>query len=86
MELEKKTTILFPPKLHAQLVKIAKLRGKSLGQLVREACQERYGGPSVEDRLAGVREMSKMSLPVGTIEQMKRESIPDPDQCLHDSD
>jgi predicted DNA-binding protein len=78
MELSKKTTILLTPELHARLVTLAKQRGSSIGALIREACERQYGLYSKEGRLAAVREMSQLSLPVGTVRQMKRESVPDP--------
>lgn len=43
MELSKKTTTLLSPELHARLTSIAARRGASLGELVREACEARYG-------------------------------------------
>lgn len=82
MELSKKTTILFPPELHARLTRLARLRDSSLGQLVREACQERYGMASEEERLEAVRELEALELPVGEPEDLERESVPDPDALL----
>lgn len=82
MALSKKTTILFPPDLHERLKRLAEERGTSLGELVRRACKERYELPTKEERLEAVREMEKMSLPVGTPEEMARESVPDPDEIL----
>src|SRR5207244_1696862 len=78
MELSKKTTILFSPDLYAHLERLAEERSKSLGQLVREACVERYGFVSRADRLAAVEALGRLRLPVGTVEQIKRECVPDP--------
>ncbi len=82
MELSKKTTILFPPDLHDRLLKLAAERGVSLGSLVREACVSRYGHVSSEDRLAAAEELSGLSLPVGDVHEMKRESVPEPEDPL----
>ena len=77
MELERKTTILFPPALHDHLKGVARKRKVSLGFLVREACEKEYGSPTAEgDRLAAVLQIAAMALPVGTPEDMKRESVP----------
>lgn len=82
MELTKKTTILFPPDLHERLTRLAEVHGVSLGELVRRACRERYGLLPEEERLAAVREVGRLSLPVGEVEDMERESLPEPDELL----
>ena len=76
MELSKKTTILFPPDLHARLIRLAKQKGTSLGDLVRSACERQYGLATVEERLAAVEALAGLDLPVGTPEEMARESVP----------
>ncbi len=78
MELTKKTTILFPPDLHSQLAQLARQLGTSLGELVRRACEAQYGIASRDEKLAAVRQIEAMSLPVGEPEQMARESRPEP--------
>ena len=79
MEMTKKTTILFPPDLHAHLVRVAAQRKTSLGALVREACEREYGMRSAAERLDAVQALAQMDLPVGTPEQMAAESVPTPD-------
>ena len=74
MELSKKTTILFPPDLHDRLARLARQRGKSLGELVREACERQYGLFSEKERLDAVRGLSSLSLPVSDPATMKEES------------
>ncbi len=80
MELSKKTTILLSPDMHERLARLASERNTSMGQLVREACEKQYGDLSVEERLAVVRRLGTLNLPVGSVEQMKRESVPGPDE------
>jgi|TARA_B100001964_G_C14105851_1_gene541488 hypothetical protein len=82
MELSKKTTILFPPDLHTRLARLATLRGTSLGDLVRRACEREYGLASRDDRLAAVRSLASHDLPVGTAEEMARESVPEPEDLM----
>ena len=77
MELTKKTTLLFPPELHDRLTRLAKQRGVSLGDLVRTACQREYGAPSPEEKMAAVRRIAALKLPVGPVRRMKKESVPD---------
>lgn len=82
MELSKKTTILFSPDLHARLLRLARQKGTSLGDLVRSACEKQYGLATVEERLEAVDALAALSLPVGSPEEMARESVPDPDDLL----
>lgn len=82
MELTKKTTILFSPELHRRLSRLAARRGVSLGELVREACEVRYGVVGTETRRAAVGALAALALPVGTPDAMKRESVPAPDDLL----
>ncbi len=82
MELSKKTTILFPPELHERLSKLAAQRRVSLGMLVRTACERQYGLASREERLAAVEELASLDLPVGTPEEMARQSVPVPEELM----
>jgi len=82
MELIKKTTILFPPDLHAHLTRLAKQRGVSLGHLIRSACEAHYRSVSIAERLEAVEELSRLELPVSGPAEMKRESVPDPGDLL----
>lgn len=85
MRSPKKTTIALPPELHRQLASLARHRGTSLDELVRQACEVQYGVTRpvpAEVRLAAVRELAGMSLPVGSPSEMKRQSVPGPDDLL----
>jgi len=76
MELTKKTTILFPPDLYNRLARLARQRDSSVGELVREACRVQYSLSTASERLALVEQLASFSLPVGTLEEMERESVP----------
>ena len=80
MELSKKTTILFPPDLHQRLSHLAAQKGIGLGELVRSACEKQYGMVSRQDRLEAVRSIASLELPVGDTAEMKRESVPEPEE------
>lgn len=82
MELSKKTTILFSPELHRRLSRLAASRGVSLGELVREACEVRYGVVGTASRREAASALAAMALPVGEPGEMKRESVPAPDDLL----
>ena len=74
--LSKKTTILFPPGFHQRLSRLAGQKGISLSQLVRSACEHEYGAVPVAEKLAAVRRMVGLALPVASVRRMKRESVP----------
>jgi hypothetical protein len=78
MELSKKTTILFPPDLHDRLSRLAAETGRSLGELVREACETRYGIAPPQQRLDAVDELAALRLPIGEPHELERESVPQP--------
>jgi len=82
MELTKKTTILLSPEMHARLSELAAQKGVSLGALIRSACEKEYGVLSEKDRIDAVRELAALALPVGSVDEMKRESVPDPDSLV----
>lgn len=82
MDMTKKTTILFSPEMHRRLTELAARRGRSLGELVREACEVQYGVVGGRDQEKAVEELSALALPVDTPEAMKRESVPDPEDLL----
>ena len=82
MDLTKKTTILFSPELHRRLSALAARRGRSMGDLVREACEIQYGVVGGSAQLAAVAALSLLELPVDDPVAMKRESVPDPDALL----
>jgi len=85
MELSKKTTILFSPSLHEHLTRLAEQRRTSLGDLVRRACETEYGFSSPQERQRAVQELAALSLPVGSVAEMKRQSVPEPEE-LHGPD
>jgi len=80
--LSKKTTILLSPDLHRRLTQLASQQGVSLGELIRSACESQYGIARREARLQAVAALAAMALPVGTPDQMKRESAPAADELL----
>ena len=82
MELIKKTTILFSEELHARLTQLATQEGVSLGELVRRACEYQYGFVSDNERVAAVRSLAQLALPVSDTRTMKEESSPNPDALL----
>jgi predicted transcriptional regulator len=78
MALSHKTTILLSETLHRRLMQLAQERGKSLGELVRQACERQYGLSDERARLAAVEALGLMRLPVGPVEEMIAESLADP--------
>ncbi len=77
MELTRKTTILMTPTQHDQMRAEAARRGKSVGQLIREACEQLYLKPPASERLAAIRELGELNLPVAEVAEMKAEYVAD---------
>ena len=76
MELSHRTTILLSQAQHQRLKELARHRKTSIGELVRSACDEVYGLTDDRSaRLAAIEELEAMGLPVGTPQEMKRESL-----------
>jgi hypothetical protein len=75
MELTKKTTVLFPPDLYRDLAQLARRQKSSVGELIRNACRTQYFLTTRAQRMAIVDEMAALHLPVGTPEEMERESV-----------
>ncbi len=75
MGLTKKTTILFPEDLYNHLKKVARSRRKSVGDLIRSACEKEYGLVSTDESMAAVESLGNLNLPAPSMEQMKAEII-----------
>jgi len=72
--LTKRVQVLLEPFQYQRLEEIARQRDRSVGALIREAIDQTYLQGAVEDRLAAVRVLAAMQLPVADWEQMERES------------
>jgi hypothetical protein len=71
----KRVQVLFSPEQLTRLQAIAEAQGESLGSLVRKAVEEVYLRHETEEKLAAVRRMASLHLPVSDWEQMERESV-----------
>lgn len=71
--LDHRLQILVSKRQHARLEFEAKERGSSIGELVREAIDQRYEGPSRGERLRAVEEIAAMrGGPAPSPEQINR--------------
>ena len=75
--LTKKTTILFPPGLHRRLTRLAEQKRTSLGDLVRSACEHEHGAVPAPEKVAAVRRMAALALPVSSPRRVKQLSVVD---------
>ena len=71
----KRVEILFSAEQLSQLRRIAKLRGCSVAELVRQAVERQLLSGEREARLRLVEQLAGMSLPVADWETMERESV-----------
>lgn len=72
-EMTKKTTILFPPELYAQLEKVAQQQNRSVGDLVREAAEIQYGKGGVAERLRAVEELTRLQASTGEPHELEEQ-------------
>ena len=71
----KKATILFPPALYREIEEEARLQGRSVGELVREAAMIRYGSGGVSARVEAVERLAKLDDDIGDPERIEDEII-----------
>ena len=70
----KKTTVLFDPQEFEEIKQVAKRLGCSVGELIRRTVRERYLLSTPEERLQAVEALGRMSLPVGTWQEIEDET------------
>jgi hypothetical protein len=73
--LTRRVQVLLSDAQYAELEDQARLRDKSVGAVIREAIQEHLQKDDGAERLAAVRRLVAMQLPVADWEQMERESV-----------
>ena len=73
--LTKKTTILFAPDFYRQLEALAESSKTSVANLVRQAVLQQYFLTDRKKRIAAVRALSEMDLPVSDWQTMEKEII-----------
>jgi predicted DNA-binding protein len=70
-----RTQILLPEEEYRRLLELAHEEGRSLGSVVREAVAKYHSTSSRERRLAAVRRMAEMRLPVADWPQLEEDII-----------
>lgn len=74
-ELTERVQVLLAPEHVTRLRNLAKREDRSVGALIREALEATYFRQDRAKRMAAVRRIAEMDLPVADWEQMERESI-----------
>ncbi len=82
MDLSKKTTVLFSQDLHKKLKNLAHARKRSMGDLIRTACEKQYHLSSVDESLQAVEELARLDLPVSSLSEIKKQLNPSPKDLL----
>lgn len=82
MELSKKTTILLSPRLYSLLKNLSESTSRSIGELIRAACEQQYGLFPEGEALEAADRLATFQLPVGTATSMKQESVPAPEELM----
>jgi predicted DNA-binding ribbon-helix-helix protein len=74
-EAKVKATVKFDRGVYEQLRRIARARKCAVGDLIRITVVERYGLYSRAQRRKAVEEIAALRLPVGSWQEMERESL-----------
>ncbi len=82
MELSKKTTILLSPRLYYLLKRLSESTNRSIGDLIRSACEKQYGLHPESEALEAADKIATYQLPVGTPASMKQESVPSAEDLM----
>jgi hypothetical protein len=69
--LSKRVEILFDPKQYAELERVARQDGKSVGALIREAVERLYLAPSRKERLEAVKWLTSQNMDFPPWEEVK---------------
>ncbi len=75
MELSHKTTILFSEDQFSSLKHMAKAKRKSIGELIRSACEQVYASDNRLEAKNAVFDLEKLNLPVASVKRMKMEQV-----------
>ena len=78
MELSKKTTVLFSEDLYKKLKRLAQTKKRSIGDLIRTACEKQYHLSSMEEAQKAVEALARLDLPVSSMVEMKKQLNPSP--------
>lgn len=74
--LTKRVQVLFNPEQLKELKKRAKAREGSVGELIREAVEEKYLSKTLtEEKVAAAKKIIAMELPISDWEEMEKEII-----------
>lgn len=74
--LTKRVQVLFNPEQLKELKKRARARQESVGELIREAVEEKYLSKTLrEEKVAASKRIAAMELPVSDWEEMEREIV-----------
>ena len=73
MPLTKRVEILFEPKDYSVIQRVARERGETVGELIRQAVKRDYVQPDLEKRRGAARRLLAMQSDLGTWEEVKAE-------------
>ncbi len=74
--LTKRVQVLFKPEQFKELKKKATARKESIGELIREAVEEKYLSKTLtKEKIAAAKKIAAMELPVSDWEEMEKEIV-----------